>query len=97
MHKNIGDETNQLVRQLKKDQWETFSKQLENYFYGLQIPIWHIMRHQRREIKELMRVSKIEHETWIKYLRDLHKNEESNPAKKPSNIKINNDIENLTM
>lgn len=51
------------------------------------------MRNQRIEIEELMPVSKIEDKTQIKYLRDLHINDESFPTKEPPNIKINNDIE----
>lgn len=36
-----------------------------------------------------MPISNVEDETWIKYLRNLHKNDESILTKEPSETKIN--------
>ena len=70
-YKPIRNETNSLVRKLKNEHWEKFSKRLEGDFYSTQKQIWRIIRQQRKEIAEIKETNKISEEEWIKYLTEL--------------------------
>lgn len=94
-YKKVRNETTALVRQIKNNNWEAFSKRMEKDFYGLQKQIWRMIRTQRKEINDLVENKHIAKETWMKYLRSLYsKNKEENvTGRNISEIVTNNETQ----
>lgn len=76
-YKTIRNETNALVRKKKTEHWESFSKEMEHDFYGIQKEIWRMIRGQRKEMKELIEVRHIERDAWINHLKQLYNKTEN--------------------
>lgn len=66
-YKTIRNEAHALVRRMKNDHWERFSKKVEHDFYGQQKEIWRFIKDQRAEVKKLIGPKHIEKDTWIDY------------------------------
>lgn len=49
----VRNETSAMVRQMKKEHWEMFSKRTEDDVYGTQEQIGRFIRTQRKEISDL--------------------------------------------
>lgn len=94
-YKKVRNETTALVRQIKNNNWEAFSKRMEKDFYGFQKQIWRMIRTQRKEINDLVENKHIAKETWMKYLRSLYsKNKEENvTGRNISEIVTNNETQ----
>lgn len=71
-YKRTRNETHELVRSKKQEFWNKFSKQLEHDIYGLQKEIWRFIRGQRKEINEIIEISHIQENQWIKYLKEMY-------------------------
>jgi hypothetical protein len=55
----MRNQVNQDIRKIKEDYWERFLKNLEHDFCGIQKQIWRFIRNQKKEMKELIDVSKV--------------------------------------
>ncbi|XP_044749781.1 uncharacterized protein LOC123310378 [Coccinella septempunctata] len=91
-YKRIRNITRALVRQVKNGHWETFSKRMESDFYGLQKQIWRLIRNQRKEACELISSNRIPKDTWVNYLKELYKKQQTEFELSTPEIIINNDI-----
>ena len=72
--------------------WDTFSKRMESDFYGLQKQIWRLIRNHRTETPKLISSNRITRETWVNYLVELYKKQETEIEPNTPEIIINNDI-----
>lgn len=70
-YKKIRNETKSLVKQLKNQHWEMFSRRMESDFYGLQKQIWRMIMKQRKEVNDLIEVHHITEEAWVSYITTL--------------------------
>lgn len=65
---------------------------MESDFYGLQKPIWRIIKYQRKETHELVSANRILKETLVDDLKELYKKQHIENKPNILEIVINNDI-----
>ena len=57
-YKEIRNDVNTKIRQIKRDFWEGYTKCMERDFYGQQNRIWRMIQNQKRETQEYINNTK---------------------------------------
>lgn len=71
-YKAIRNEVNIQIRQIKRNFWEGYTKNLERDFYGQQRKIWRMIQNQKKEILEYVIPHNIEEKAWVEYFGKLY-------------------------
>lgn len=101
--KSIRNETKTLVRRVKQDHWEGFTKAMERDFYGIQKQIWRLIRSSHKEMNELSSRNPISKEEWQTYLTNLYRKTNNGSDKENNEIpetvmrKKNNEIPEIVL
>ena len=72
IYKSIRNEVNIQIRQIKRNFWEAYTKNLERDFYGQQRKIWRMIQNQKKEILEYVIPHNIDEKTWMEYFKKLY-------------------------
>jgi len=72
MYKEIRNDVDAKIRQIKRDFWEGYTKSMERDFYGQQNRIWRMIQNQKRETQEYINVTKTVKQKWIDCFTSLY-------------------------
>lgn len=66
---------NQKIRELKESYWEKFTKEMESDMYGAQRKVWKMLRKQKAEVSETVKINVINSPQWKEYFETLYREE----------------------
>lgn len=71
-YKETRNRTNARIRQIKKEFWERFTKDLEHGITGAQNKVWKMIRNRRKDINKNYTTTKISAEDWYKHFKNMY-------------------------
>ena len=86
-YKGIMNDVNAQIRQIKRDFWESYTKNMERDFYGQQNRIWRMIQNQKRETQEYITTNNnIDKKKWADYFISLYARKTETPRTIPGDI-----------
>ena len=80
MYKVIRNVVNTKIRQVKRDFWESQTKNMERDFYGQQKSVWRMIQNQKRETQGYININNtIDKKKWVDYFTSLYAREMEKP------------------
>ena len=72
MYKVIRNVVNTKIRQVKRDFWDSQTKNMERDFYGQQKSVWRMIQNQKRETQEYISINNtLDKKKWVNYFTSL--------------------------
>jgi len=74
-YKQIRNEVNAKIKQIKKDHWTAFTKDMERDLYGTQKRVWKMLRRRKQNVNEYIRIKEVTLDQWQKHFDTLYNND----------------------
>lgn len=83
----IRNRVNKRIREIKKEHWENFSREMENDLYGTQKRIWKMLRAAKKEVNETVQIHNITADKWKEYFTNLHSQDNDQPLERRQKLR----------
>lgn len=76
-YKIIRNRINNRIKELKKQYWEGFTKNMERDLYGSQRKIWNMLRNRKKHVNKLIQLPEATKNIWENHFTQLYETQET--------------------